>query len=58
MAVWLYLAALQAIDYSKKDRVVDGIEDSPSRVQQWQEEVMTIMSNMSAAFSAKAVRPI
>lgn len=57
MAVWLYLAALQAIDYSKKDRVVDGIEDSSSKAQQWQEEVMTIMSNMSAAFSAKDVRP-
>lgn len=53
MAVWLYLSGLHAIDYSKKDRVGDGIEDSPSKARSWQEEVMTLLSNMAAAFGAK-----
>lgn len=53
LAVWLYLASLQAIDYSKKDRVNDGIEESPDKARRWQEAVMTVLSNMAAAFGAK-----
>lgn len=48
MAVWLYLAALHALDYSKKDKVKDDID-----VQVWQKTVCVILSNMAAAFGAK-----
>jgi len=52
-AVWLYLAALHALDYSKKDRILDEIDETRQRQRTWQEATALVLSNMAAAFGAK-----
>ena len=52
-AVWLYLAALHHVDYSKKDRVADAVDDAVAGTASWREAVALLLSNLAAAFAGK-----
>ena len=52
-AVWLYLAALHCLDYSKKDTILDGVDESADFARRLMESRATVLSNMAAAFGAK-----
>ena len=36
-SIWLYLAALHHVDYSKKDRIADGVDDTVAGTASWRE---------------------
>ncbi|KAH8082149.1 hypothetical protein JL720_8676 [Aureococcus anophagefferens] len=51
-AVWLYLAALHHVDYSKKDRVADAVDDTVAGRRRGA-AVALLLSNLAAAFAGK-----